>query len=195
MSLDKKEWNQSCENEQRSFEDYIRASYIQVTDPSRMVQFNKNPSSECKLWQAGPSHNPSLLILSITMRWSLVLSTFIAVHFSLSFFCVALPILPQSDELERRAPPSESNSLKISSEKYRENSRTHEFAYHVKDLAADGKLTSKATVTKEELKEKERPVHADKLLGSKDVKYQAGTSTLLRNVRLPFLLEAPVLWF
>jgi hypothetical protein len=101
------------------------------------------------------------------MRWSLVLSAFIAVQSALSFVCVALVIPLQSDELERREPARRKSStaqFKLPSPQYRKIATEHPFAYHVQGLTSAGKLTDKATVRKEKLeKGKERDYGAPKL--------------------------------
>ena len=116
------------------------------------------------------------------MRWSLVLSAFIAVQSALSFVCVALPVPPLSDGLERRA----SDVLKLSSKEYRKNAAKHSYAYHVEGLGPNNKLTNKATVKREKLEKAERPVQGKKLLNTKGL--QAGT--LLRIVMQPCLLRS-----
>jgi hypothetical protein len=103
--------------------------------------------------------------LYIIMRWSLILSAFIAVQSTLSFVCVALPISTQSesDELERREPAG--SKLKLSSDKYRANARDHPLAYHVTGL--QGKLTNGVTVKQEKLRGKQaKNDHADKVLAT-----------------------------
>ena len=160
-----------------------RASCVQA---ETLVQSNKNPSSECKFWQAGPSHNPPFPILSI-MRWSLILSAFIAVQSALSFVCVALVIPLQSDELERRAGSRRNvDTLRMPSKKIRENSKGHPHAYLVNGLAG-GKMTPGATVTQTKLNTKKKRLnHAiDKL-----PTHQAGMLLRLGDVRLQFLLAS-----
>jgi len=95
------------------------------------------------------------------MRWSLILSAFIAVQSVLSFVCVALAIPPSSDGLERRArrvrkaPDSPKESSKI----YRENSKLHHYAYDF----------DKATgVTREKLKKEDRLTKGESQLKKKN---------------------------
>ena len=119
------------------------------------------------------------------MRWSLILSAFIAVQSALSFVCVALAIPPQSEGLERRAkrPPT---GPKLPSKVYRKNSEGHFDAYHVHGLSSTGKITEETKVEKERLtKGKERQYGQALLTSPGGKKLHAGT--LLRNVRLPFL--------
>jgi hypothetical protein len=73
------------------------------------------------------------------MRWSLILSAFFAVQSALSFVCFALAIPPSPDRLERRAPQA---GPRIAHEKYRENAKSHPFAYHVTGLDPNGKIIS-----------------------------------------------------
>ncbi|EDR06292.1 small secreted protein [Laccaria bicolor S238N-H82] len=56
------------------------------------------------------------------MRWSLILSTFVAAQFALSFATV----IPSSDQLQRRAP---ADGAKVSSKTYRKISQLHPYAY------------------------------------------------------------------
>jgi hypothetical protein len=114
------------------------------------------------------------------MRWSLLLSALIAVQSATSFVCVALSIPPQSDVLERRSP---AGGLKLSSKKYRENSKTHPDAYHVEGLGPNGKITAATTVRKEKLSKDARSDHAKNLLDSKDPKIPIHAGMLLRDVR------------
>jgi len=154
---------------------------------SRLVQSNKYPSSECKICQAGPLHNPLFLILLI-MRWSLILSVFVAVQSALSFLCAALVIPPSLDGLEKRASH---DPAKISSKAYREHSKSHPNAYHVQGLGPTGKLTAETKVTKTTLKKGERHHYGHELLTSADGK-KLHAGTLLRDVRLLFLLVSCV---
>ncbi|KAF8959444.1 hypothetical protein BDZ97DRAFT_1838136 [Flammula alnicola] len=85
------------------------------------------------------------------MRWSLILSTFIVVQSALSFGCVALAIPPSSDELERRAR----TGARVSSKTYRKNSENHAYAY---------KFDQTGGVTREKLKEEDRPSNGKKRL-------------------------------
>jgi hypothetical protein len=131
------------------------------------------------------------------MRWSLVLSALIAFQSALSFVCVALPISTQSDELERRAParrpkraPAHGPDLRISSEKYRENSKDHPYAYHVDNLGPKGKLRGNTKVRKDELTEAERRKHADEVLATHTKRRPIHAGMLLRNLRLQFLVLA-----
>lgn len=139
----------------------------------RLVQSNKYPSLECKLWQAGPLHNPPFPILSI-MRWSLILSAFIAVQSAFSFVCVALAIPPSSDRLEKRAPKGPKGA-KISSAEYRKNSKEHPIAYHVEGLGPKGKLTENTKVRQENLDEGKRYDYGNNMLNTHGKKLHAGT--------------------
>ena len=94
------------------------------------------------------------------MRWSLILSAFIAVQSVLSFLCVALAIPPSSDGLERREPVGP----KLSSAEYRENAKSHPYAYHFKNLSPTGKMTPIATAKKEKLEKGKEKAHGEKLL-------------------------------
>ncbi|EDR06152.1 uncharacterized protein LACBIDRAFT_328926 [Laccaria bicolor S238N-H82] len=82
------------------------------------------------------------------MRWSLILSTFIAAQFALSFAAV----IPSSDQLQRRARLS---SARVSSKAYRKNSENAHYAYKF-DLAG--------SVTREKLKPSERHPHNQEML-------------------------------
>ena len=117
------------------------------------------------------------------MRWSLILSAFIAVQSALSFVCVALVIpLVESDELERRADP-----LRLSSKQYRENSKAHPYGYHVTGLTAGGKMTPATTVTETKLKtKKQRLNHGNTHLKGN----QAGMLLRLSDIRLQSLLAS-----
>lgn len=127
------------------------------------------------------THNPLFPFFSILiMRWSLILSALIAVQSTISSVCVALPIPPQSEELERRSPAG----VKLSSKQYRENSVKHPDAYHFTGLGPNGKLTSHATVTKEKLPSGTNYQHAQTLKNSPKENH---AGMLLRNVRLPVL--------
>ena len=81
------------------------------------------------------------------MRWSLILSTFIAAQFALSFAAV----IPSSDQFQRRAP---AGGAKVSSKEYRESSTSHPDAYNFEP----------GGVTRESLEESERLPHNQKLL-------------------------------
>ena len=125
------------------------------------------------------------------MRWSLILSVFVAVQSVLSFLCAALPVSPSLDGLEKRARAS-GDPAKIPSKAYRESSKLHPDAYHVQGLGPTGQLTAETKVTKKTLKEGERHRYGHELLTSADGnKLHAGT--FLRDVRLPFLLVSCVL--
>ena len=147
-----------------------RDSCVQIES---LMQSNKNPSSECKFWQAGPSHNPQFPIFSI-MRWSLVLYSLIALQSALSFVCLALAIPPQWDELERRAPvkpprprksgPRPGDEWKLPSDEYRKNAKEHPYAYKVEHLGDKGKLTKEATVKGKLLSGAARSEHGEKML-------------------------------
>jgi hypothetical protein len=81
------------------------------------------------------------------MRWSLILSTSLAV---LSTLSVALVIPSEFVELERRA-----GGAKVSSKTYRKNSENHGYAY---------KFDKTGGVTREKLKPADRPAHGKKML-------------------------------
>lgn len=123
------------------------------------------------------------------MRWSLILSVFIAVQSELSFLCAALAVPPSLDRLEKRASR---DPAKISSKAYREHSKSHADAYHVQGLGPTGKLTAETKVTKTALQKGERHHYGHELLTSADGK-KLHAGGFLRDVRPPFLLVSCVL--
>ena len=100
------------------------------------------------------------------MRWSLILSAFIAVQSALSFVCVALAVPPSSDGLERRARPRAKPDVRSNNDQHRKNARNHPNAYHFEGLGPNNQITEEARVTKKPLKKEERREHADKLINS-----------------------------
>ena len=78
------------------------------------------------------------------MRWSLILFTFIAAHFALSFAAV----IPSSDQLQRRAGPDRGS--KVPSSVQRGNARKHPYKYEQDN--------------RKRLKQSDRVPHNDKLL-------------------------------
>ena len=121
------------------------------------------------------------------MRWSLILSAFIAVQSALSFVCVALAIPPQLGELERRAlRPRRSkpgDEWKLSSKDYRKNAEAHPYGYLVNDIGPRGKLTTATSVRKVALKSEEAKAAHVKNLFEQNHPIHAGM--LLRAVWLP----------
>jgi len=109
------------------------------------------------------------------MRWSLILSSFIAVQSALSFICVALAIPPSSDGLERRRAPKD--PVKEPSKKYRNNAKNHQNAYHFANLDPNGKIRADTTVTKTKLKEEDRLAYGE---GRLKAKGSIHAGTLLR---------------
>lgn len=86
------------------------------------------------------------------MRWSLILTTFIAAESGLSFFCLALAI-PQ--ELERRTPaPAKAASAKVPSKVYRKNATGARNKYMNSNLGS----------TREKLKKEDRLAYGEKRL-------------------------------
>lgn len=88
------------------------------------------------------------------MRWSLILSTFIAAQSALSFAAV-IPssdqLQPSSDQLQRRGPAG----AKVSSKTYRKNAEDHAYAY---------KFDKAGGVTREWLEPSERLRNNQKML-------------------------------
>ena len=121
------------------------------------------------------------------MRWSLILSAFIAVQSALSFVSVALAIPSSSDGLlERRARRRAGPNLRSTNGEHRENAKEHPYAYHFVGLGPNGKITPEAKVRKTKLQSGKEREYGEKLINSQKGKVHAGTS--LRVVRLPFLI-------
>ncbi|KIM36040.1 hypothetical protein M413DRAFT_51579, partial [Hebeloma cylindrosporum] len=92
------------------------------------------------------------------MRWSLILSAFIVVQGTLSFVCVALPVPPSSQNLEKRARRV---GPTVPSNVYRENAKHHVHAYEFTGLGDKGKIKETSKVEMKTLEEGHAYAHGD----------------------------------